>query len=71
MAVPFDEDEEFEDEDEEVDGEVVLSASLPNAEADIGVVLEPGNEVAGVVVAVVAEELRPGFSESSIQNCPE
>ena len=71
MAVPLDEDEEFEDEDEEVDGEAVLSASLPNADADIGVVLAPGNEVAGVVVVVVAEELRPGFSVSSIQNCPE
>lgn len=70
MAVPFDEDEEFEDEDEEVDGEAVLSASLPSADADIGVVLEPGNEAAGVVV-IVAEELRPVFSESSIQNCPE
>lgn len=70
IAVPFDEDEEPEDEDEEVDGDVVPFESDPSAGGDNATVLEPGNDAAGVVV-VVAEELRPGLLESSIQNCPE
>lgn len=70
IAVPFDEDEWPGDEDEEVDGDVVPFESDPSADGDNGTVLEPGNNAAGVVV-VVAEELRPGFPESSIQNCPE